>query len=140
MASRTLTGPQAIALMFALALVTIVFAVFQARPAWTYVTGTEVSARVERCETEQRQRGKRTICEGSWTLPGGERRSGTIDGAGEEDEGRTVTARANGDRATATSPGRLAASTALALVLAALSAVFAVLGTRKVLAGRRQEA
>ncbi|MFC5745907.1 hypothetical protein [Actinomadura rugatobispora] len=124
--------------MFALALVTIVFAVFQARPAWTYVTGTEVTARVERCETEQRARGESTTCEGSWTLPGGERGSGTVEGAGEEDRGRTVTARASGDRATATSTGKLVASTALALALAVASIAFAALGTRKVLAARRR--
>lgn len=72
--------------------------------AATYVGGEKATAHVDDCQSKQ-QRGRRgrtrtvTTCQGTWTTADGQRHSGEIEGAAQDDSGKDVAVRTNGDQA-----------------------------------------
>lgn len=63
------------------------------------MSGSKVDVRVERCKTTGTENDI-VECSGSWTLPDGTHRSGPVERADLEDEGRTIPGRATATRAT----------------------------------------
>ena len=91
-------------LLIAVVVLTVIFGFFGVPRANTYLTGEQVTATVQSCETKTSygRRGRRyttTTCTGTWTTSDGQQHSGVINGADTEHQGQTVAVRARGDEA-----------------------------------------
>jgi hypothetical protein len=98
-----------------------------------YFGGERVSAHVDSCKrTSSSRRGSSTVCRGSWKSSDGQQHSGTIEGAGDLDQGRDIQVRVVGDSAVADSPFQLwpLAGSAVCLLLAMVAGVFLLVVVR----------
>lgn len=100
---------------------------------YTYVkstTGETASAVVERCDVKRGRKGRSsTTCYGTWTA-NGQKVTGEINGAGSDDEGKTLDVRVDGNTAYTFSGAAIAVPAVIGGFMLLAGLVWAIVGAR----------